>query len=192
MFDFSELEKILNAIETNKSFESFDEHKSRLKEKNLSYDELLSYAAACSAWGDVIEYENEGLKKIQSALDKMLSWKGDLLDKQKTAIVEITKMGELQVLASSTAKFLEGNIAGRDAQKRIMAKKGALAKIASDPKQKEKSFVRECWQDWQKNPDSYKSKAAFGKDMLQKCEHLDSQKKIEDWCREWEKTNPAG
>ena len=33
--------------------------------------------------------------------------------------------------------------------------------------------------------DRYKSKAAFARDMLEKCEHLTSTKKIEDWCREW-------
>ncbi len=63
---------------------------------------------------------------------------------------------------------------------------------ATNPKQKEKSFIFDCWQEWQRKPDNYKSKAKFGKDMLAKCEHLTSQKKIEDWCREWEKANPAG
>lgn len=59
-------------------------------------------------------------------------------------------------------------------------------KLEQDPKQHEKSFVKECWQQWQINPESYKSKAAFARDMLDKCEHLKSTKKIEDWCRQWE------
>lgn len=72
------------------------------------------------------------------------------------------------------------------------ARFNAKLKLANDPKQQEKSFIFDCWQSWQEKPDSYKSKAAFAKDMLTKCEHLASQKKIEDWCREWEKANPAG
>lgn len=78
------------------------------------------------------------------------------------------------------------------AAKATLAKMGGLAKLAADPKQQEKSFIYNCWQSWQKKTDSYKSKAAFARDMLTKCEHLTSQKKIEDWCREWEKANPAG
>lgn len=67
----------------------------------------------------------------------------------------------------------------------------AVLKHANDPRQQEKSFIYSCWQSWQAKPDSYKYKAAFAKDMLAKCEHLTSQKKIEDWCRDWEKDNPA-
>jgi hypothetical protein len=76
------------------------------------------------------------------------------------------------------------------------AYRGAMAKVENDPKQKDKKFVYECWQDWQEKPTRYQSKAAFARDMLDKCEHLVSNKKIEDWCREWEKSdtnklNPA-
>lgn len=75
-----------------------------------------------------------------------------------------------------------------DARK-LFAYEAAIARIKRDPKQKEKAFVRECWERWAlKGESSYKSKAAFARDMLDKCEHLESQKKIEDWCREWEKT----
>lgn len=63
---------------------------------------------------------------------------------------------------------------------------GAFARLAADPKQTEKTLVRECWDEWQKQPENYRSKAAFARAMLDKCAHLESQKKIEDWCREWE------
>jgi len=65
------------------------------------------------------------------------------------------------------------------------AYQAAIEKLKRDPRQNEKTFVYECWRDWQKKPNSYKGKAAFARDMLTKCEHLKSQKKIEDWCREW-------
>lgn len=70
--------------------------------------------------------------------------------------------------------------------------RGANARIKRDPKQIEKKFVFSCWEKWQENPNNYKSKAAFSRDMLTKCMHLTSQKKIEDWCREWEKEHLAG
>jgi hypothetical protein len=79
-----------------------------------------------------------------------------------------------------------------EAARSELAKQGGLARLANDPKQAEKTFVFECWQSWQKKPDSYKSKAAFSRDMITKCEHLVSQKIIEDWCRAWGKANPAG
>lgn len=78
--------------------------------------------------------------------------------------------------------------------KRDHAVRAAQARHARDPKQKDKAFVYECWKLWRAGETSYRSKAAFAKDMLRKFEgadedgHITSQKKIEDWCREWEKS----
>lgn len=69
--------------------------------------------------------------------------------------------------------------------RRELAYRGATERLKRDPRQKEKQFIFECWENWQQHPASYASKAAFARDMLTKCEHLTSQKKIEDWCREW-------
>lgn len=66
-----------------------------------------------------------------------------------------------------------------------IAKKGAVAMLAKSPKQKEKELVRDCWNDWQKQPIRYKGKAAFARDMREKFPNLDSQPVIERWCREW-------
>lgn len=67
-------------------------------------------------------------------------------------------------------------------------------KLDADPKQIAKKFVKDCWLTWQEEPERYKSKAAFAKDMLkqEQCKSLESQVKITDWCREWEKSHPAG
>ncbi len=73
----------------------------------------------------------------------------------------------------------------------VNALNAALARWRDDPKQAEKEFIRKCWCEWKENQDRYKSKAAFARDMLSKCEHLTSQKKIEDWCRAWEKAHHA-
>jgi len=69
--------------------------------------------------------------------------------------------------------------------------RGGKAKAANDPRQVEKAFVFECWKEWHGNPARYKSKVEFAQDMLDKCDHLKSEKKITDWCREWEKSEPC-
>ncbi|MDP2323803.1 MAG: hypothetical protein Q8N51_07215 [Gammaproteobacteria bacterium] len=73
-----------------------------------------------------------------------------------------------------------------------MAYAAAMARHSRDPKQADKKFVYECYRDWRANPSRYKSKAAFARDMLDKCEHLESQKKIEDWVRKWDSTEGDG
>jgi len=76
---------------------------------------------------------------------------------------------------------------GRHDNFKQRAIKAAKKRHADDPKQKEKHLVFECWIGWKVKPTQYKGKAAFARDMLDKCEHLKSQKKIEDWCREWDR-----
>jgi hypothetical protein len=75
---------------------------------------------------------------------------------------------------------------GRSRAKQRVAD-GGRARWAKDPKTAEKSLVKSCWDQWRGDRKRYRSKAAFSRDMLQKCEHLTSQKQIEDWCRKWEK-----
>lgn len=69
---------------------------------------------------------------------------------------------------------------------------GAIERHKRDPKQTDKIFVKECWLAWRANKSTYKGKAPFARDMLQKCENLQSTKVIEDWCREWEKQAETG
>jgi hypothetical protein len=76
---------------------------------------------------------------------------------------------------------------------REIATLGAAAKLAKDPKQREKASVRECWDEWQKTPlnrdgtTKYAGKTAFAKDMLTKYESLESVAVISRWCLAWEK-----
>ncbi|MDM4772407.1 hypothetical protein [Solimonas sp. SE-A11] len=70
--------------------------------------------------------------------------------------------------------------------RRKMAYEAAVVRHQKDPKAADKKFVFECYRDWRANPSRYKSKAEFARDMLEKCQHLKSQKKIEDWVREWD------
>lgn len=71
-------------------------------------------------------------------------------------------------------------------EKSFAARRAAKERLKRDPKQRDKKFVLDCWVEWQAKPSNYLSKAEFARDMLQKCAYLKSNKKIEDWCREWE------
>jgi hypothetical protein len=92
-------------------------------------------------------------------------------------------------LGLAVGSYPDPNSGDEPNPRKAMAKEAAAARYAKDPKQREKNFVRQCWLNWQKKPAAYTSKAAFARDMLTKCEHLTSQKKIEDWCRDWEEEN---
>lgn len=80
-------------------------------------------------------------------------------------------------ISSKNDKLLKARSAlNRDAAQR---------KHKNSPQRTEKEFVYACWQEWQRAPERYRYKAEFARDMLEKCEHLKSQKKIEEWCRAW-------
>ena len=95
----------------------------------------------------------------------------------------VRAFGNFQALAT-------GNTELRKARSK-QAMLGARERHARDPKQTEKLFVYECWKEWRLKPANYNGKAAFARDMLTKCEHLESTKVIEDWCREWENPKPS-
>nr|WP_313036545.1 hypothetical protein [Achromobacter ruhlandii] len=66
-----------------------------------------------------------------------------------------------------------------------LATSAAAAKLNNDPRQADKRFVRECWDEWQLEPERYESQAAFARDMMAKCVHLTSVAVVERWCRAW-------
>lgn len=81
----------------------------------------------------------------------------------------------------------------QDARKE-MSLRGIKAKLANDPKQTAKKYVKDCWLVWQEEPERYKGKTDFARKMLkqEQCNSLKSQVKITNWCREWEKSHSAG
>lgn len=135
-----------------------------LKSSDLTREELIELAADAEVRSAVT---TKVMTKVSDALTQTSA--GDHLPKDFG--------GSLLMMAVT---------AGMETQKKTHAKHGALTRLSKDPKQKEKGFVYECWQLWQQQPSDYKGKAAFARDMLDKCEYLTSQKIIEDWCREWE------
>lgn len=91
-------------------------------------------------------------------------------------IDQVDRSQEIEDLATKNLRRLDSRRAGERAAKRH----------ASDPKQAAKAFIRQCWQDWQASPDSYRSTAAFARAMLDKFpDLLSSQPVIERWVRTW-------
>jgi hypothetical protein len=104
-------------------------------------------------------------------------------------------------IARNAIAFVDGHYLGRveqfialtevDLKRKELLILAARKRHENDPKQAEKKFIYECWKAWQVKPEQYKSKAAFARAMLEKCEHLESSKKIEDWARDWERENDS-
>jgi hypothetical protein len=89
--------------------------------------------------------------------------------------------------AECLKRGLAGESGGESAHKLFakLALEGAKKRHANDPKQREKQFVRERFLEWEADPKRYKSIAKFAQDMLDKLEHLESQRVIEEWVRGW-------
>ena len=109
------------------------------------------------------------------------------LDRVTVSTVELTRqVSALQVQHSVKQAIRDAAQAARE-QRRQLAQTGARERHARDPRQADKAKIEECWKKWQCNPERYGGKAAFARAMLDKYGNLKSQKKIEDWCRAWEK-----
>ena len=172
----AELEELSQAfLELEHYYEGMDTERA-LANCSLESLNLISYQQELIHLGGMIT-------DVQSKLIRILQDRFD----------DFYKLSETEQILLKAVSNLEIKMAAylaKQEQKIQSASAGGRARVANDPKQKEKHFVRECWNEWQKHPDRYRSKSAFASDMLSKCEHLSSQKKIEDWCREWEK-HPA-
>ncbi|MHB1247707.1 MAG: hypothetical protein ACYCZH_14810 [Sulfuriferula sp.] len=172
-------------IEHIKTYEDVDlcltEKKIQLAKRGLTYDELLHIAALLMLETKVIEEENQSLKGLLDQCDLAIKVAKISLEDARHEIGN----GLLELMAEADNAVAKALVEGARFQKTYQARKAALAKLANDPKQAQKTSVFECWQEWQKKPANYKGKAAFARDMLTKYEHLTSQKIIEDWCREW-------
>ena len=92
-----------------------------------------------------------------------------------------------RIACESRIFIIMANDDQRNDERKQFASLGGKARIANDPRQAEKAFVKDCWLEWQKKPGSYTGQAEFARDMLTKCENLKSQPAIENWCRVWKK-----
>lgn len=91
---------------------------------------------------------------------------------------------KLPPVTAEQVRKLEAEVQGN--AKRAMAKSGATSRWAQDPKTAAKEQVKECWIMWQADPERYKSKSEFARDMLEKYEELKNPESIQRWCRAWQ------
>jgi len=111
--------EILGSVETKGSFLSLDEHKRLIRERKLSYDDLLDYAACYTADYELREFENENLKKLLGTQEKLLSAQQEIDKMRATNHEELLVISELHELVTTTERFLTGQIQGRDTQKKM-------------------------------------------------------------------------
>jgi hypothetical protein len=171
---------------------AFDEDEDEEMFRNEKVADLYNIAIRLIGKSDGINLELYNLRIIfmQVSLLFCLQAKLSYSEKKHNNNLAWTFILDAIFWKNSVEKSLEFN-EGAIEEVKLRARNNALKRVEKDPKQKDKSFVLSCWEAWQNKPASYKFKADFARDMLDKCEHLKSQKKIEDWCRDWEKAHLA-
>lgn len=113
-------------------------------------------------------------------------------DAHKAALKDLNSVLCIQsAMKFSFKQVVETAIEYRKEYNSRRASRSAKKSHEKRPQTADKAFVFECWKEWRADPARYGGKAAFARDMLDKCGTLKSQKKIEDWCREWEKLEPC-
>jgi hypothetical protein len=66
-----------------------------------------------------------------------------------------------------------------------IARKGADARLANDPKQAAKETAKDMWRSWQSGKSRHKSGAAFARHVVDTLKVIDSTKTVERWMQEW-------
>lgn len=145
--------------------------------------------------------EIDSLKGMASGLKKDL--KEDLIDIVLGALedakhsLESDKDNPYFLIPLTVALIIYGEVHGKIGQTKYTSElKSGYAKkrLEKDPKQQEKTTVKQCWEAWQIKPDQYKNNTKFANAMIDKfrpnspdedSKHLSSVKVITDWCREW-------
>lgn len=170
-------------VELDRMFDLGVDHiKTHLSEKSLSHGQLLNLAATF-----YVSYREalELFESTQEDVDRAIALLEEVSEHSKTA-TQSTR----DLVDSIPAAIAAAHLRGRMAYSKAIARKGAMAMLANDPRQEAKRFVYECWQEWQAGRTAYSSQAAFARDMLSKWDGvLVSQPSIEAWCRQWKKDN---
>lgn len=150
----------------------------REKYKKISLDDISSFVFTKPKTLYELNLNDEGY---------MLKLALHFLDHARNSNSMVEKLKKY--LTAMTSVEVSGNKYRKKLIVSKLKKDAAAQRWEADPKSKDKAFVKDCWLEWKTNPDRYKSKASFAKDMLDKCEYLTNTKVIEDWCREWDKEN---
>lgn len=151
----------------------FDEYLKQLETMGLNVAELQSKAKDLRS--GFLDGKRDGKRKARAFFE---------LIKSEWAITDDEVRDHLD--SNSIYELLEIVLVHAD---ETLARLNARRRHEEDPKQKDKATVRECWDAWRLQPDRYKGKAAFARDMREKFPSLESQPVIERWCRLWEREN---
>ena len=138
--------------------------------------------------GDFWKEADETIKQNPHLIEGLAPWRmnDDVFAILTTAC---TALGESwRGLLSRKA---DGLFEGLDEGPRMVAAKGGKAAAANDPRQVAKGFVYECWKAWRADPARYRGKAAFARDMLDKCDTLKSKRRSRTGAESGRNRNPA-
>lgn len=140
------------------------------------FNDPLEDESMCASISARIDSTVEDFWSLLSDLDSFGSddWEGKANEFIKNRL-EIDSLLQILMEHDKLSKF-------------AFAQVGARKRLETDPTQLAKIQVRECWEDWQKHPNRYKSKARFARDMQDKWpQELSNVEVITRWCRAWEK-----
>ena len=146
MFDLSKIDEILGSIKAEKAFRSLEEHKRVIEERKLSYEDLLDFAACTMADFENYELENEELKKLLDVYEGLLEAQQVAVEMLKQNYNERLGIAELSELFKTIRRFLEGQIRGREQQKKIQGVVAANARHSKPGGSRDKQQkIREIW-----------------------------------------------
>lgn len=112
----------------------------------ISYEELAKYAAEGWSWSVIMENAYDAQSELLADYEKILSLSNSLLNKQISATNQLVTIDDLQKQSITLRRFLEGQRAGRDAQRKNVAKKGGNALHSMPGGSREKRLlIQDAW-----------------------------------------------
>jgi len=140
------LKKVLNSVSRDTPKSSIEQYKARLLTKGLSYEDLLSEAALYASLAELVQYENDTQKRLFAAERMMNSLLLAIIRRQSEKHKITSVVTDIVSEAKSTARFLEGALKGREAQKTLQGKKAIEARHSQPGGSRDKQQkIREAW-----------------------------------------------
>ncbi len=189
-------ERRIEALMKNRKSQSIEFIKRKNYSKEMLIDRLAENMVLLSVYCSLLEKAERKNVSALDALNKTNERLGELEKNQDEAFQHIKNAFELRhglpfpVLAISRDKAIAIEAVRKVSEqiyKTSFAKSNAQKSLNNNPKQADKKAVKRWWDEWQVDPDTYKSDSAFARDMLVKFEALKSPAVIARWCREWRK-----
>lgn len=133
---------------------------------DVSIDRLWEmYGDSCVSNEDYLD----GLISCQEALER-IEMSMHLVRSGLEKVDNEHKLAALKLLSESRNLIAESFVKGAEISKEVVAKKGARARYARDPKQAALRNIREHWNQWRDtgfDKTQYAGKTAFAKDMIE-------------------------